>query len=253
MTAGPQVALASAHGAPGVTTLVLGLGLVSGGGRPAVIGELDPWGGDLAPRLGLGCEPGLATLAAAGRRGLDAAMLVDHSQPLVDRVRLLAGRPGRAGSAQTVEVVAKELPVAARAAGLGGWWDVGRLDESSAAWPAVLACDVVVLVATATAAGVAHVLALAERLSGSGPVTVAVVVSAVGMGRRALHTTEVAAGLDGRAGIGAVLGRLPDDPVGVAMLERGATRWAGRSALGHAIRGIAAELAAIGESQGSPR
>jgi hypothetical protein len=245
-----QVGLASAHGSPGVSTLALALGVVSASGGPAVVGELDPWGADLSFRLGLGLEPGLGTLAAAGRHGLDGALLTDHSRALVGDLRLLAGRPGRAGSAQTIGLVGKELPSAARAAGVAGWWDLGRLDETSPAWPAALAVDVVVVMAAPTAPGLAHVVPLAERLAGSGPI-VAVVLSAAGLGRRGYAEAEVTAALDGRGSAVAVAGRVPDDRLGVTLLERCAPRWASRTALGQAARRLSGELARLGDQTGA--
>jgi hypothetical protein len=239
-----QVGVASAHGAPGVSTLALALGVVSSDLGPGVVAELDPWGADLSYRLGLGLEPGLGTLAAARRHGLDGGSLAEHSRPLVGGLRLLAGRPGRAGSAQTVGLVGKELPSAARVAGVAGWWDLGRLDEGSPAWPAALAVDVVVLVAAPTAPGLAHVLPLAERLASSGA-AVAAVLSAAGLGRRGYREAEVAAALDGRGSAMALAGRLPDDRLGVTLLERCAPRWASRTALGQAARRVAGELGGL--------
>jgi hypothetical protein len=124
---------------------------------------------------------------------------------------------------------------------VAGWWDLGRLDEGSPAWPAALAVDVVVLVAAPTAPGLAHLLPLAERLAGSGA-AVAAVLSAAGLGRQGYREAEVAAALDGRGSAMALAGRIPDDRLGVALLERCAPRWASRTALGQAVRRVAGEL-----------
>lgn len=66
------IAVASAKGSPGVTTLCYGLAWhypISGG---RIIVEADPDGGVIAARRGCGFEPGLIELAAAVRRGGDA-------------------------------------------------------------------------------------------------------------------------------------------------------------------------------------
>lgn len=60
------VTLASVHGAPGVTTTAL---LLASMLPDAVLLEADLEGGVLAVRYGLGREPGLTTLAAAGESG----------------------------------------------------------------------------------------------------------------------------------------------------------------------------------------
>jgi MinD-like ATPase involved in chromosome partitioning or flagellar assembly len=63
------VTLASVHGAPGVTTTAL---LLASMLPDAVSLEADLEGGVLAVRYGLGREPGLTTLAAAGQSGASA-------------------------------------------------------------------------------------------------------------------------------------------------------------------------------------
>jgi hypothetical protein len=246
LSAGRQVAVASAHGAPGCSTVALGLGLVTAGGASVVVCELDPWGGELAPRLGLALEPGLGTLVTAARRAWDAGLIVEHSQLLAGDVRLLPGRPGRTGSCQVVVAVAKELPEVTRLAGMGGVWDLGRLDDTSPAWPAALACDVVVLVARPTAVSLAHLVPLADRLSEAGA-TVSVAVCGAGRVRGGYGRDEVAAALEGR-GAWPLVGWLPDDPLGVAMLERGVARWASRSRLGRALRTLAEGLDGVADA-----
>jgi hypothetical protein len=61
------LALASAKGAPGVTTAALGLAVRWP--RPAILVEADPAGGDLAPRFVAHRSPGLAEWAADSRMG----------------------------------------------------------------------------------------------------------------------------------------------------------------------------------------
>jgi len=70
------IAFASAKGSPGVTTAVAALAATWPADRPLVVAELDPAGGDLVVRLDLATEPGLVSLAAAGRRELDRDTLL---------------------------------------------------------------------------------------------------------------------------------------------------------------------------------
>jgi hypothetical protein len=74
------IAFASAKGSPGVTTTVAALAATWPQGRRLLLAELDPAGGDLAVRFDLAPEPGLVTLAAAGRRALDERTLLAHTQ-----------------------------------------------------------------------------------------------------------------------------------------------------------------------------
>src|ERR671918_2515995 len=76
------VAFASAKASPGVTTTVAALAATWPAERDLVVAELDPSGGDLAVRFDLAAEPGLVSLAAAGRRELDRSTFVAHTQPL---------------------------------------------------------------------------------------------------------------------------------------------------------------------------
>lgn len=86
------IVVGSVKASPGVTTLALALSLTwprrdTDGVR---LVEADPDGGTLAARLGLRAEPNLASLAVAGRRGLDEGTLHDHEQDLADGVSLVA-------------------------------------------------------------------------------------------------------------------------------------------------------------------
>ncbi len=81
------IALGSVKGAPGVTTTVLAMAAVWPQHRRLLVVEIDPDGGVLAARRGLGFEPGLVGLAAAiRRRGTDVAA---HTQALGDNVRVI--------------------------------------------------------------------------------------------------------------------------------------------------------------------
>lgn len=81
------IAVGSVKGAPGVTTTVLAMAAVWPAGRPLLVVEIDPDGGVLAARRGLGFEPGLVGLTAASRRG--GIDITAHSQALSDTVRVV--------------------------------------------------------------------------------------------------------------------------------------------------------------------
>lgn len=103
------IALASAKGAPGVTTT----GLLLGGlwPRPAVLAECDPSGSDVALRIPapdgspLDTHTGLLSLVAAGRKDLHPDLVHQHTQQIVGGLPVLTG-----------------VTVPAQAAGLGQQW-----------------------------------------------------------------------------------------------------------------------------------
>ncbi len=85
------VCLTSAHGSPGVTTTALALAATWPSHRRCLLVEADPFGGVIAPRYGLGDTPGLSSLAADSRRGLDNDSVWRHTQHLPGGVPVLVG------------------------------------------------------------------------------------------------------------------------------------------------------------------
>lgn len=91
------IALASAKGAPGVTTTSLLLGALWP--RPVLVAECDPSGSDVATRMpaadGSALDPqtGLMSLAAAGRKSLYPELVDAHTQELVGGLEVLLGPP----------------------------------------------------------------------------------------------------------------------------------------------------------------
>jgi len=85
--------LCSAHGSPGVTTTSVALVGVWPEGRSVLLVEADPWGGMLAARLGLSDHPGLVSLAAAARHGLDEELVWRHAQQAADGVAVIVAPP----------------------------------------------------------------------------------------------------------------------------------------------------------------
>src|SRR5262245_26303281 len=241
------VAFASAKASPGVTTTVAALAATWPRDRDLVIAELDPAGGDLGARFDLATEPGLVTLAAAGRRELDHSTFFGHTQPLPP-----AGRPkadaDAAGPVRRVLVgpVAADQAGAALAALRGGLpgvlssltadvlVDCGRLDPGAAAHDVVTEADLLVVVARPVVAEVHH---LAARLAALRPRAASLLL----IGDRPYSVAEVADAVGASP-----LGTLPVDVRAAAALNVGrsnAARAMRRSRLLRDARAVAEALA----------
>ena len=160
------VAVCSAKGSPGVTSLALTIAAVWPD-QAAVLLEADPTGGDLAFRCRhvngreVATSPNLVGLATAVRGSsldglVDPGLVTAHSQPLACGVRLVPG-----------------VPASAQARGLGGLWDqiaqaangsstdviadLGRLERGVPTTRFAAAAEVVVVVCTPTLESVMHV------------------------------------------------------------------------------------------------
>ncbi len=81
-------------------------------GRRCLLVETDAFGGMVAARFGLRDTPGLASLAAVSRKGLDADVVWRHAQQLPGGVPVLVGPP----SADQAHAVLRDL-----AAALADW------------------------------------------------------------------------------------------------------------------------------------
>jgi hypothetical protein len=235
------VAFASAKGSPGATTAVAALAATWPAGRDLVVVELDPAGGDLAARLDLAAEPGLVTLAAAGRRELGHGTLLAHTQSL-------AGLAGDDGPARRVLVgpVSADQASASLAALRGGLApalagldadvlvDCGRLDPVSPAYDVATSADLLVMVTRPVVAEVHH---LSARLGSVRAAAVSVLL----VGDRPYPVAEVAA----TVGAGP-LGTLPVDARAASALNHGrpgAARLLRRSQLLRVARSLAEGLA----------
>jgi hypothetical protein len=241
------VAFASAKASPGVTTTVSALAATWPPHRDLVVAELDPAGGDLGPRFDLATEPGLVTLAAAGRRELDRSTFVDHTQPLPFTGRSAAdGDQREAVRRVLVGPVAADQAGAALAALRGGLSgvlsslhadvlaDCGRLDPGSAAHDVVTEADLLVMVARPVVAEVHH---LAARLSALRPKALSLLL----IGDRPYSVAEVADAVGANA-----LGVLPVDDRAAAALTIGrsdGSRVLRRSRLLRDARAVAEGLA----------
>ncbi len=197
---------------PGLTTTVHALALAWPQDRRALIAELDPDGGSLAARHAIPPDPGLVSLAAAGRRGLSPQQVLRHCQQLADRTPVLVGptSPDRAGSA--LATLGGQLDGALGALSqFDVLADCGRLDGRSPTLRLLGACRCVLLVVEPTVEGVAH---LASRLPGLR--LPAGRHALICIGDRPYRAAEVARALDLP-----LLGVMAWDPKGAAALAEG--------------------------------
>jgi hypothetical protein len=215
------VAFASAKASPGVTTTITALASTWPRDRDLLVAELDPAGGDLGVRFDLATEPGLVTLAAAGRRQLDRPTLAGHTQPLPFAGRGTDSEAEGAVRRVLVGPVAADQAGAALAALRGGLpgvlsslgadvlVDCGRLDPGSAVHDVVAEADLLVVVARPVVAEVHH---LAARLSGLRPKALSLLL----IGDRPYSVAEVADAIGANP-----LGVLPVDDRAAAALTVG--------------------------------
>ena len=142
------ICVCSAHGSPGVTTTALALAATWPPHRRCLLVEADPFGGVLAARYGLGDAPGLSSLAAVARSGIDDDMVWGHAQALPGGIPILVGPR----SADEAHAVLRDITRA-----LAGWAgsqtevdvvvDCGRIAPDSPTLEAMTAASAV-LVAT---------------------------------------------------------------------------------------------------------
>ena len=186
------IAFASAKASPGVTTSVAALAATWPAARDLVVAELDPAGGDLVVRLDLATEPGLVTLAAAGRRELGPGTLTAHTQPFPVTIepeaaarRVLVGPVSADQASASLAALRGVLAPSLAHLRADVLVDCGRLDPGSGAHDIVLGADLLVLVARPVVAEVHH---LAARVAGLNPASVALLL----VGDRPYPVSEVA-------------------------------------------------------------
>lgn len=140
------IALGSVKGAPGVTTTVLAMAAVWPQGRPLLVVEIDPDGGVLAARRGLGFEPGLVGLAASTRR--HSGDVSTHTQQLSESVRVIVAPPTAGQVRASLAALGDRLWPALVGAGDGDVvLDCGRLSALSPTVPLARQADHTLLLA----------------------------------------------------------------------------------------------------------
>jgi hypothetical protein len=140
------LAMASAR-SPGLTTAALALGLSWPKSRRPLVAELDPDGGTISARHAANPDPGLKTLAAAGRHYLSPALVTSHLQTIhaglhvlmspasPDRCTAALGALNPVGLGEVLRAIPNFDVIA----------DCGRIDSSSPALPVVHSADALVL------------------------------------------------------------------------------------------------------------
>jgi len=131
----PLLPLISVKGSPGVTVSAIALGAAWPAGRPpALVVECDPAGGDVAARFGLSLDPGLVSLAVALQREEDVSpalvrdLLRRHSQELRGGLRVVVAPSAPEEMRHPLERLAEDLP----RADADVIADCGRLESLSA-------------------------------------------------------------------------------------------------------------------------
>lgn len=207
------VAFASAKASPGVTTTVLAVGHVWPAQRDVVAVEADPAGGDLAARHGVAVHPGLASLAAAGRRALSPELVANHIQQ-VGGLPVLVAPPTATPTRAALEVLGRHLgPTLARMEA-DVLVDLGRLDAGSPALPLARGADLVVVVSRPTVVELPRVTARVGELAAEGCQVALVLVGEVSPAHRDRYPAgEVADVVEAP-----VLGTLADDPQAAVLL-----------------------------------
>jgi hypothetical protein len=232
------VALCSLKGSPGVTTSAVGLAARWPAGEQPLLVECDPAGGDLLARYRLETAPDLVSLAAAARRNNEAGLIWQHTQRLPGGLPVVVGPAGGDQARAALEQLApaEEGSVLRRAAARAGTVvvaDCGRFGSGPAAGLMDVA-DTAIVLSKAEDDALSH-LAAALAMSPDWLRQAAVVL--VGEG---YPTSEVADVLAVE-----VVGRLPDDAHGAALLGGASGRRgeSGRTALMQALGPLAAAVA----------
>ena len=244
------IAVASAK-SRGVTTAAELLSLLRPTGRRCLLVDADPAGGDWLLRPGVAPEPGLVSLAMAGRRRFDAWEALRHGQ-LVGNLEVIVGPAAGHQSSAALQMVGERLAVHLRAltdasesgleVAIDSVIDCGRLSPGSPALATAVQADLVVLVSGPTAAALVHLASLVELVRGAGGSPAILLFG--GRGPR-YEEADVAAGIGAE-----VLGTMGDDPGAAARLfdAPGVLDRVGRSRLVKSMTPVAARAWALAEA-----
>lgn len=202
------VAVAGTKGAPGVTTASFGIACFLRAERAAILVEADPDGGCLAARLGLAQEPGLSTLAAAGRHELSEELLSGHLQGGPGRIGLVVAPSAPSQSRASLRAASTLGRTLTELSNVGVVIDVGRLDAGSLSLPLVGVAQHVVILCGPTLDGAD---AVAVRLAETADLRQRAHLVTVGDGPYPGEEVARVLGIDHA-------GHLPHDPAGASML-----------------------------------
>ena len=241
------IAFTSAKGAPGVSTVALGLGMVWTQTRPdrrVLVVEADPAGGEAA--VGLlqgGVDGSRGLLALAAMRGVDPVtalwsqlVALDESERQLLLLGLSDASRGAAldgawtALAEAVTIMRTESP------DLDVLLDLGRLGQAHDPHRLRRLPDLLVMVTGSSAANVVATRAAAARLRDESPTRVGLVVVGPNRPYSAIEVAE-ATGVD-------LVGEVPYDPAGALASQGQPAGWRSRrSPLARGLRGLCQSLA----------
>ena len=243
----PLISVVSLKGSPGVTTAALALA-TAWPAQPRLLAELDPAGGDLGVRLALPTGRGLAGLATASRRPESRQSVWPFAHELAGGLWVLPAPPGAEQASACLRTLATvgvlhQLAGNATAGQAVMIADCGRLDLASPAGQAGVLAGVVLVAARPHLSDLAHVAGRLDAIRQQAAVTGLVLITGAGSRRLdpAYPPDEISQALDAP-----VLGNLPADPRGAALLTAGReqqTRAGRRLPLMRAARALADAVA----------
>ncbi len=246
------VAVASAKGSPGVSTIAeLMVGLWPPGTHGVLV-DCDPAGGEWLLRPGVASEPNLVTLAMAGRRELVPGAALSHVQVVGSGLDVLVAPAAARQAASALEILGDRLGAHLRAlVGVDVIVDCGRLAQRSPALGVVASADLIVLVSRATVSEMVHLAPWVEQLLQEGRR-----VGVVLVGGQWRHQNVVYQPAEVAEALGVpVFGTIDHDPTAVARLwaQPGSLAGLSRSRLVRSARATtAAVFAAIPALPESP-
>ena len=230
------VALLGVKHSPGATTLAVALGALTAADAHPLVIEADPAGGDLAARAGIPLDPGILTLAAAGRRGVSSVLLDAHAQTLANGTQVLVApsSPEHAhaaitGLAGSIGAVFRDRPGLMIV-------DVGRWDRYSATSEVLRSADLILALFRPTIEGVEHLRTRMSALQ-------ALPVVPVAVGEHPYSVSEVGAALGG-----AHVHLIADDARAAMAVGAGMPldRWLRRSAFVRSVAALHSNISSIG-------
>jgi MinD-like ATPase involved in chromosome partitioning or flagellar assembly len=243
----PLISVVSLKGSPGVTTAALALATVWPSPR-RLLAELDPAGGDLGVRLALPTGAGLAGLATAARRPESRQSVWPFARELAGGLWVLPAPPGAEQASACLRTLAAagvlhRLTADAAAGESVVIADCGRLDPGSLSEQAGLLAGVVLVVVRPHLSDLAHVAGRLDAIRQQAHVTGLVLITGAGQPHAdpTYPPEEVSQALNAP-----VLGSLPADPRGAAVLTAGRgqqTRTGRRLPLTRAARALAEAVA----------
>ena len=232
------VVTCSAKHSPGATTLALAVScaLVSSpGSTPPLLVELDAAGGDLAARLGLPTDPGLASWAAASRHDGSEAAIWHHANTLPAGGAVVVAPTDPIQCESSSRTIGPRLITMLEQTGTDTVIDMGRLSDASTV-PEVGRQGWVLVACRPDLAGIEHTRRLVLGLRAETQSNVAVVT----VGDRPYAPIDVRSAM---ADIPAF--SVPVDAVGAGSLLTGPERRAGRTPLVRAARSLLNQVATL--------